>query len=83
VVYFQQLSQSRDLLMSDSIEKNNKTRKNERVRPELALLKVFFDAAKDNFEDYFASREEAVNATSQTNIALLGQDLAMAKAYET
>ncbi len=69
--------------MSESIENGNKGDKSERVRPELALLKVFFEAAKDNWEDCFANRAEAVKATSQINIALFRQDPLMAEQYET
>lgn len=64
-----------------SIDKNPENKSTEVVRPERALLEVFFHTAKSNIE-YFTSRPEAVLVAYQANLASLGKDLAMADLYE-
>ncbi len=70
--------------MFDSFEKDNKADQ-PKVRPELALLKVFYDAGKDNLLDLFENRAAAARAAGQANIITLCKvsDLATAEAYKT
>jgi hypothetical protein len=64
--------------MSESIEKNNKARQPEGVRPELALLKVLWDVTRDNLNDYFATRADVY----RSNLVSIKPDIEMHKAYE-